>query len=160
MNTQEIIISLLGHKGQVMRASWHSHIPSLKEFKRYRITKFTIAYVVSGIEYANRREIREAIEQGERGQVQPLPWGTWLQYPYTIQHTNKAGEYKEYIRLYPLSELQLQHFNLSPKVEFMCNGNLISRETAIVYCGAKAQATDKPGCMTICTSNIDTIGNI
>lgn len=159
MKAHEILNIIQGHKGQTLKAIWESPIPCLKAYRDITVVKRTQAYVISGIEFANRKEVKEAIESGERGEVQSLPWGTWKQYPFIIEHVNKAGQYNEYIRLYPPTEQQAEIFHLQNQVEFFANGQPITREIAIQYCGAKAQPEDeKPGCMTVNAGNILAIG--
>jgi len=128
----------------MMRVTIESPVPTLKSVQGVTVIKRSELFVTAGTEFANRKDIREAIEAGERGEVQPLPWGVWVQYPFIIGHTPKStGEYTEYIRLFPPTQAQLQYFNLAPKVQFTANGAEVTREQAIEYCGAKAKANEE-----------------
>jgi len=113
----------------MMRVTIESPVPTLKSVQGVTVIKRSELFVTAGTEFANRKDIREAIEAGERGEVQPLPWGVWVQYPFIIGHTPKStGEYTEYIRLFPPTQAQLQYFNLAPKVQFTANGAEVTRE--------------------------------
>lgn len=69
--------------------------PSAK-FKGKHLSKITEGVFRTGIKYENLGAVKEAIESGERGEVQPLPWGKWVEYPNKIEHKGVT-----YVRLYP-----------------------------------------------------------
>lgn len=144
-----------------MRLVTHKTVPTLKRVgEGYTVEKHTVMYVTAGTEFANRKDVREAIEAGLRGEVQSLRWGQWIDYPFIIANTSKkTGEYSEYIRFYPPSEAQLEHFNLAPRTEWLVNGVPSSQEAAIALCGSQAESSDEPcNCMTIAVNNIVSIG--
>ena len=59
------------------------------------VIKETSCVVRLGINYGNIKHNKEKI-------VGDLPWGQWVKglEGYVIEHTNKKGEYKQYLRLY------------------------------------------------------------
>lgn len=159
MKAKDILDKIQNHKGQIMPCVIQNTVKTLKGVSAV-VVKRNSCYIVAGIDYANRKEVREAIEAGQRGEVQPLPWGTWGEYPYIIKHTPKgANEVNEYIRLYPPTEIQAQTFNLKSRVEFFADGRPIDRQTAIQYCGTKAESSDSvPMAITPNVASIVSIG--
>jgi hypothetical protein len=154
MTATEILQAIQHHPGAMMRVVIESPVPTLKSVTGATVVKRSELFVTAGTEFANRKDVREAIEAGERGTVGPLPWGVWAQYPFIIAHKGN-----EYIRLYPPSEAQLQHFNLTPKAEFFSNGSPITREQAIELCGSKAKSDDsKHDAFAVNAANIVSIG--
>jgi hypothetical protein len=143
---KSLISELKDSKGASRNARIVSTVPPLKAFAGMDIQKVTELTVISGVSFGNRKDIKEAIEAGERGEVQPLPWGTWAQFPFHISHKGQ-----DYLRLYlPSHDQQDAGFARETVVKFFANGAEISREQAIVYCGAKAQArSNEAGCMTV-----------
>ena len=160
MTATEILARIQHHPGAFMRVVIESAVPTLKSVQGVSVVKRSVLYVTAGTEFANRKDVREAIEAGERGEVGPLPWGMWKQYPFIIQHTPKAtGVLTDYIRFFPPSEAQLAHFNLGGTAEFFANGLSITRDEAISYCGSKAKADDqKSEAYAVAAQNVITIG--
>ena len=154
MTATEILNSIRHHPGAMMRVVIESPVPTLKSVQGVTVVKRSELFVTAGTEFANRKDVREAIEAGERGQVGPLPWGVWAEYPFIIAHKGN-----EYVRLYPPSEAQLEHFNLAPKATFFANGQEISREQAIEFCGSKAKSDDsRHDAFAVNAANIVAIG--
>ncbi len=87
---------IMNSKGQFVKASWKSNPKPAAAYKNVKLEKHSIAVVQAGVNYANLSAVKEGIANGERGEVQELPWGTWKQFPYIIEHKGQ-----EYIRLYP-----------------------------------------------------------
>ena len=94
MTAIQIIKALLNAKGRFVKAGWKSNPTPSKRFKDVHLEKRTVAIVRSGVGYKNLKVIRDAIEAGERGPVQPLPYGKWVRYPYILVH-----EGVKYIRM-------------------------------------------------------------
>ena len=83
-----------------------------------------------------------------------LPWGQWKDNSNRIIcHTNKKGEYNEYLRVYDTPN--------KPKVQHYLNGKPISKEdlrkTGFVPDSYFTSKNDS-GCMTISANNIEWIG--
>ena len=150
MKTEKIVELLNDKRGQSLNVRLVSSVECLAAHKANIVQKFTEMTVISGISFENRKDIREAIEAGERGEVQALPWGQWKQFPHVIEHKGK-----DYIRLYLPSKAQQEAGFGKVTVSFLCNGQPISREQAIVLCGSKAQAKEnEQGCMTVKAENL------
>lgn len=163
--SKQIIDTIQNFKGATLVAAWESNVKVLKNVQKelstpLTVVKRTATHVVSGIDLANRAEIKKAIAEGERGPLGALPYGKWEQFPFVIGHTKKDGTYHEYIRLYPPTDVQVELFHLKTEVEFFANGQPISRDIAIQYCGAEAKANDeKPICFCPDVDNITYIGD-
>jgi len=114
---------LLSAKGKFVKASWKSNPKSSAAFKDVLLEKHTTAVVQCGVNYANLSSVKIAIGNNERGAVEPLPWGEWLQFPYTILHKGET-----YLRLYPS-----QGFNHIPKSEFFVNGVQSTKQEFATY---------------------------
>lgn len=155
MEPTTILDLVRNHKGQTLRATWQNTVPCLKQYAgEVTVTKHTQCHVIAGVEFANRKEVREAIEAGTRGEVQSLPWGSWLVYPFLIEHKGET-----YIRLFPPTEAQMQYFNLQHTSEWFANGQPITQEQAIEYCGSKAKPRDEQAqCFSVKCANVIAIG--
>jgi hypothetical protein len=97
MLSEKIVELLKSKKGQHVYVVW-SRPAKTKASCPFAITKRTKALVRSGIDYANLSQVKEAIANNERGEVEPLPWGSWKKFPFVISHNGL-----EYLRLYPAS---------------------------------------------------------
>lgn len=154
MEYEEIKKKLVGHKGQFTNAVFMSRVPTLKSAKNVVVEKRTTCVVRSGIDYKKLTSVQNAITNGTRGPVESLPWGEWFDTPYGVAHNGN-----KYIRLYPPSNAQLNTFDFDAKVVFLADGKVISRETAVEYCGSKAQARDSvPAVITVNCVNVVSIG--
>lgn len=83
-----------------------------------------------------------------------LPWGQWKDNSNRIIcHTNKKGEYNEYLRVYDTPN--------KPKVQHYLNGKPISKEdlrkTGFVP-DSYFTSSNETGCMTIKADNIEWLG--
>jgi hypothetical protein len=159
MTATEILTRIRQNTGAFMRVLVLSNVPTLKSVQGVTVTKLSSLFVTAGTEFASRKDVRDAIEAGTRGEVGPLPWGAWVEYPFIIGHVGKDGVYAEYVRLYPPSEKQLEHFNLGGKVEFFADDQPITRDEAIRLCGSKAEAKEvKSEAFAVKAGNIISIG--
>lgn len=109
-----------------------------------------------GINYKNtKKAIAKAAEKGMPVDVASnLPWGKWKDDSNRIIcHTNKNGEYNEYLRIYDTPN--------KPRVAYYLNGKPISKEslrnTGFVP-DSYFTSTNDSGCMTIRADNIEWIG--
>ena len=158
MNALQIVKSLAGRKGQHVRIGWTRQLKTRVNVESI-VTKVTLAWVRSGIDFANIGKVKEGVENGERGEVQPLPWGHWKLFPFIIGHTPKGqtAEYVEveYLRLYPAS-----FENLKGEVQYFVNGTLLDVDTARTLCRASEFSKpdyEKPLCYTIKAENVTEI---
>jgi hypothetical protein len=113
-SASQIKDAIMKAKGQFVLASWFSEPTPKAAFKGVNLKKETIAVVRAGINFANLTSVKEGIANGERGEVQPLSWGEWIDFPYVIGHKGN-----EYIRLYPSNHI--------PKVKYFANGKEVSK---------------------------------
>ena len=93
-----------------------------------------------GLNYSNRAAVQEARESGELPSTpQPLPWGTWLLFPYLITHKDAL-----YVRIYPVE-------GRTPKVIYKIDGRIASKAEAQALCLASefGEVNEKIGCMTL-----------
>ena len=162
MTAIQLFNMLRDHKGEMLKVCFSSNVKTLKGVAAI-VTKTTTTHAIAGIELANRKEIREAIEAGERGELGKLPWGAWRKgfYPFIIDHTPKgSAESVEYFRFYPPTATQAEKFNLRSEVVFtLSDGSVISREEAMTYCGAEAKVSEsRPDCFSPRCSSVVSVG--
>jgi hypothetical protein len=154
------ILNELNQPGAFQSLTWRRLMKTRKGIADI-VEKECQAVVSSGTSFANRKDVREAIERGERGEVQPLPFGSWLQFPFVISHTSKAGEYKEYVRVYPPSNAQENNFDFKTQVKYLLNGVEVNKDQIKDLClASETSEKDKPECMTISSENIIKVGEI
>ena len=151
MQTEKIVEMITDKRGQSLNVRLVSNVPCLAAHRANLVQKVTEMTVISGISFENRKDIKDAITNGERGEVQSLPWGQWKQFPHVIEHKGV-----DYLRLYLPSKAQQENGFCKPTtVNFTCNGTPISRAQAIELCGSKAEAKEnESGCMTVKAENL------
>lgn len=142
MKASEIIESIESRRGRHVKVTWQRPAKTLKGAESLVISKRTCAWIRSGIDYANLAEVKAGIAAGERGEVQPLPWGEWIRFPFIIGHKGQ-----EYVRLYPAS-----FDNLRPEVEWSINGRPSTYEKVEQYLLSSEKRKDEdeqPLCFTV-----------
>lgn len=147
MQTHTIVSTLQNHKGQHVRATWKRQLKTLKGVV-HTVEKQTSAWVRAGIDYANLSKVKEGIETGERGEVQPLKFGFWVQFPFIIRHTPKGSESPvDYVRLYPATFANLK----TPAVEYFIDGKPATAEDVRPLCLASEfrEREDELLCFTL-----------
>lgn len=148
MKTQDIVNAVKGHKGQHILATWQRIAKTYNGIEAV-VEKRVKAYVRAGIDYANLASVKQAIENGERGEVEPLKWGQWIQFPFTIEHKGK-----EYVRLYPAS-----FDNLKPTTQWLLNGKEVDYSTVEPMLQASEKKHDEhPACFTLFADSVISIG--
>jgi hypothetical protein len=138
-------------KGYFVKAAWKSNPKPAASFKEMILEKRTVAVVQAGVNFANLSTVKDGIEKGERGEVGELPWGSWKEFPYIIEHKGA-----EYIRLYPS-----HGHNHTPKSMYYVNGQEVDKATFASYL-TKSEAEkilnpkeeDRPLCFTVKSDNI------
>lgn len=133
--------------GQFVKVSFKSTKKPAAAFKGTELVKVSSGVFRSGIDFANLSSVKDGIANGERGEVQSLPWGEWVSFPYIIAH---KGE--QYVRLYPSvgHKVEVKHF---------VNGKEVSKEefnSFLTPSDAKPSAGVE--CFTIKASNIISVG--
>ena len=151
MKIQEIIEKIQDKKGASLNVQIISQIETLRAYRGKLVEKITKLTIISGVAFGNRKDIKEAIESGERGEIQSLAWGTWQQFPFHISHKGQ-----DYVRLYlPSKGQQEAGFLHETMVQFRIDGRAATREEAIEICGSKAAArANEQGVMTVKASGV------
>ena len=99
------------------------------------------------MEFQNLSSVKEAIESGERGEVQELPWGEWVYYPYLIKHNESY-----YLRMYPTDSI--------PVVRYFVNDVEVTKDVFATYLTPSeakkllSEDKEKPECFTIKMENV------
>jgi hypothetical protein len=96
MKSEDIITRILNCKGQYISLTIKSDVIPAAAHKQKKLEKITSNKFRAGIQFKNLKSVKDAIESGERDEIQPLRWGKWKKYPYIIEHKDR-----EYVRLYP-----------------------------------------------------------
>jgi hypothetical protein len=147
LTADQIISNILNSKGQFVKAIWKSEPTPAASHKKAGVLleKKTSAVCRAGINFANLSSVKIDIEEGERGEVQELPWGQWLSFPYVIEHKDSL-----YIRLYPS--------DTKSNTIYYVNGEVVNKETFASYLtpsdAKKLFEGDKPECFTVKRDNI------
>jgi hypothetical protein len=84
-----LIASVEDCKGQFLSLETTKTDKPRKESKGITLRKETKMVVRTGVQFANLSSVKQGIENGERGEVQSLPWGQWSAFPYGISHNGK-----------------------------------------------------------------------
>lgn len=143
-------------KGNFISATFRSEKKASAKHKGTLLEKRISGVFRAGISFENLSSVKEGIENGERGEVQSLPFGEWEKYPYLIKHTNKEGISNRYIRLYPTPNCVLN-------VLYLVNGVESTKEQFLSFLTpsdrAKAENGEKPECITIKETNLISLGS-
>ena len=144
MNAVEVMQALQGKSGQFTRISYQRPCKTRKGVSSL-VAKRVVCVVRSGIDYSKLKPVQTAIANGERGQVEPLPWGQWRVFPYIIDHNGK-----EYVRLY-----HSPNATQKPSVEWTINGKPATLEqvTPLVP-KSELPPDEQPMCFTITAEHI------
>ena len=136
-----IISQICETKGQYLALAWKSEKKPSKDHKGKELVKITRATVRAGIDYANLGTVRDGIASGERGEVEPLPWGEWFKFPYLIQHKGEI-----YVRLYPTAQA---------RSTYKINGSEVSKgEFESCLPPSERESGNAPACFTVKARNI------
>lgn len=126
----------------------------LKKVKHYKngVDKVSDLVIRLGINYGNIKAVQEKLNGREVGS---LPWGHYLKgyEGLVIEHTNKKGETKYYLRV-------ANDYLDRNKSYYYLNGNEISREEAIAIEGEKQikGSGESPDVYNIEFSNLLSLG--
>lgn len=115
-NTNTVIARFLAAPGQFASVTFKSNPKPAAAFKGVTLEKVTTGVFRSGVNFANLTSTKEGIANGERGEVQPLAWGEWVQFPFVIAH---KGE--RFLRLTTVN-------GAKSKSKFFVNGTEVSRD--------------------------------
>jgi len=120
---EKILTRILNCKGQYVSLVTRTEVKPAATYKDVVLEKIISSKYRAGIQFKNLKSVQDAIEAGERDEVQPLRWGKWKQYPYVIEHKEK-----EYIRLYPST-----NSDNGMEVKYKVNGQEVPRSTFNSY---------------------------
>lgn len=155
LSADMVMDKILSAKGNFVKAKWKSNPKPAAQFKTVLLEKVTESVVRAGINFSNLSSVKDAIAAGERGEVQPLPFGEWLKFPYIIKHTPKgSADEVLYVRLYPSDGI-----NHYPKSVFYADGKEVTKEEFAQYLTPSAakellNPESRPECFTIKADNI------
>jgi hypothetical protein len=150
LTADQVINNILNAKGSFVKAYWKSNPKPAAAFKNIILEKVTSAVVRAGIDFSNLSSVKTAIENGERGEVQSLPWGQWKMFPYIIEHKDA-----NYIRLYPSNGN-----NHIPSSTYYADGCVIDKQTFAGYLTNSEREKllnpeeNRPECFTIKAENV------
>jgi hypothetical protein len=159
LTAEQVKEKILNCKGNFVKVSWKSNPTPAASFKKEGIIleKQTVGVCRAGINFENLSAVKVGIEEGVRGEVEPLPWGEWKSFPYIIEN---KGE--EYIRLYPSEGI-----NHYPTSKFYVNGEQVDKNIFATYLTPSEAkklidptGDSKPICFTIKSKNILAIPEI
>ncbi len=85
-STNNVIAAFLANSGQFASVTFKSNPKPAAEFKGVVLEKVTTGVFRSGVNFANLTSVKEGIANNERGEVQPLAWGEWVNFPFVIAH--------------------------------------------------------------------------
>jgi len=97
-SAKDLIATVKTCKGQFVRVEYKTTVKLAAKHKDISVIKHVSGIFRTGIDYANKVNVINAIASGERGPVQTLPWGEWAEFPWIIAHKGA-----EYVRLYPVA---------------------------------------------------------
>jgi hypothetical protein len=137
-------------KGQFVKVVFATEKRPKAAHKGAVLRKHTTGVFRAGIDFSKLKSVQDGIANGERGDVQPLPWGEWERFPYLISHKEER-----YLRLYPA-------VNGKVTTTYTVNGQTVDK---VVFDGyltpSDAKAPDKPlECFTVKLSNVISIADI
>lgn len=154
MDIQSIITAVCNSKGANVRAVWRRKLKVRKGFT-CSVEKITRAVVRSGVDYDKRLVVQMKREIGELPEVNAgLPWGSWKQFPWHIEHKGK-----DYIRLEPSSLDIAPIVCYGMKEEGADTTLIISKEKAKELCLASEFSDTKPLCFTVTADNVEEIND-
>jgi hypothetical protein len=115
-NNANVINAFLAAAGKFASVTFKSNPKPAAAFKGVKLEKVTTGVFRSGINFANITTVKDAIANGERGEVEPLAWGTWEKFPFVIAH---KGE--KFLRLTKVN-------GCKPKVKFLVNDVEVTKD--------------------------------
>jgi hypothetical protein len=141
-------------KGQFTKVKFSSAPKPAAASKGRVLEKITTGTFRLGLNYANLGAVKEGIEAGERGEVQSLPWGQWVEFPILIQHKGK-----QYARLYPVHARNDEGI-LVPKVDslqvtYMVDGQQVDRESFLWHLPPSQRQSKSSDCVTVALENLE-----
>jgi hypothetical protein len=135
--------SFLAASGKFVKVSFQTEKKPAAAHKGNTLQKVTTGIFRAGINFSNLGSVKDAIANGERGAVQPLPWGEWVTFPYVIKHKESF-----YLRLYPAKGAKVE-------TTYMVNGEITTKADFDSYLTpSDAKSPDKFECFTVKCENV------
>lgn len=170
---------LLETRGSVRHVRYTTEKKPAAAHKGRKLVKYVSGLFRCGINFSNLGAVIDGIRDGERGPVQPLPWGVWQEFPYLIEH---KGE--RYVRLYPMGrtlyfvsgvEVDRPTYDVAPVADrstkrvtdwaatqlrtvYTVDGVEVDRSTFNSYLTpSEANRSEAPDCITVKETNCELI---
>lgn len=143
-----LLTRLLAKRGTFAGVRFTSEVETLASYRGlFKVTKTVSGVFAVGREYDARASVIAARESGDLpAENAGMPKGTfWVLHPYLIG-TSKGNFL---VRLYPVKGAKV-------KATFYANGERITREQAMVYCGSRAKSSElaEHACITPKLANV------
>jgi len=123
MTTSELLNEIMSRpKASHASIIWQSFPTPAAEFKGRTLQKITSGVVRIGCEYQNLAPVKEAIENGERGEIQPPSGKVWETYPYILRGIKDPSQRYLQVTFNTGGKIQL------PKSEYFVDGVATSKE--------------------------------
>lgn len=124
------IDAFLACKGQFASVTFKSNPKPAAEFKGTNLEKVVTNTFRAGVNFANLASVKEGIANNERGEVQPLAWGEWVNFPFVIAHKGERF-------------LRLTSAGKKAFVVFKVNGVVVSKEEFESFLVPSARSENK-----------------
>ena len=148
-NAASFLEAVQSKKGQFIELSFRSIGEPSAEHKGRLLTKVSKGIYRTGVDFANLSSVKEAIANGERGEVQPLAWGKWKVFPFIIGHKDT-----DYCRI---TTSPSHH----PSVNYYVDGVEVSKEHYLSFLPpSKRKASEPSEVFTIKAENIIKVGGL
>jgi hypothetical protein len=140
MNKQDYLDTIGSGIGS-FGVEWTTEVRPAAKWKGHTLTKVTTAIALTGVEYSGLA-VNADRETGE------LPWGTWSQYPYVIEHKGT-----DYARLYTVDN--------TVRTTYFVDGIDVSREEFLAYLTPSQRGAKRPhgGTCTVKMENVRLVGS-
>lgn len=140
MQTTDYLAAINAPGVNVLHVEWMTFPTPAARHKGHMLQKVTTATVMTGVEYAGLSANNDR-ETGE------LPWGTWKQYPYVVEHKGR-----DYFRLNTIDG--------TLRTIYLVDGDVVDRRTFLGYLTPSAAAKPAPhaGTVTIKAENVRLVG--
>lgn len=126
-----VINAFLAAAGQFASVTFKSTPAPAAKFKGVMLEKTTTGVFRSGVNFANLTSVKEGIANSERGEVQSLSWGEWVNFPFVIAH---KGE--RFLRLTTVN-------GVKSKSTFKVNGVEVSKDEFEQFLVPSARSENK-----------------
>jgi hypothetical protein len=124
MTTSELLQEIMSRpKASHASVIWQSFPTPAAEFKGHTLQKITSGVVRVGAEYRNLAPVKEAIENGERGEIQPPKGKVWETYPYVLRGIKDPSQ--RYLQVAGNTGGMIQR----PRSEYFVDGVPTSKES-------------------------------